>query len=344
MIQGAPIPRDDEQRLQALLDLDVLDTEPEPAFERLVRLAAQLTRAPIACLNLVDRDRVWTKAAIGIASVPVARTHAFCAHAILGSGVMEVEDTAGDERFTRHPWVAGLPFVRSYAAAPLVVGRHHAVGTLCVLDTVPRPVLAGDERQALLDLAAATSETLAARRERKELAGARREIERLTTHDGLTGVLNRRGLTDRLSAALALARRSGATVTVTLLDLDGFRDVNERFGHALGDEALRVVAHRLREAVREHDLVARTGGDEFAVVLQATEEAAAVVVAARLLADLARVHLVAGLRLELRASAGVATFPRDAEDLTGLLWAADVALARARAAGGGAMAYVPEAG
>ena len=344
MSQGAPIPRDDDQRLRALVALAVLDTAPEPAFDRLVRLAARLTGAPIACLTFVDRDRTWTKAAVGIEPTDVARADAFCAHAILGASVMEVEDAASDERFTEHPWVAGAPFVRFYAAAPLGVGRGHAVGTLCVLDTVPRPAFGLEEREALLDLAATTVEALSARREQGELAAARSEIERLTTHDAMTGVLNRRGLTERLTMALALARRSATTVTVTLLDLDGFRDVNERFGHALGDEALRVVAHRLREAVRDHDLVARTGGDEFAVVLQATDEASAVIVAARLLADLARVHRVGGFRLELRASAGVATFPRDAEDLTGLLWAADVALARARSAGGGAMAYVPEPG
>ena len=344
MSQDAPIPRDDDQRLRALGELGVLDTAPEPAFDRLVRLAALVTRAPIACLTFVDRDRTWIKAAIGIEPTEVARVQAFCAHAILGAGVMEVEDAAHDGRFTDHPWVAGEPYVRFYAAAPLVVGRGHAVGTLCVLDTVPRPIFDAGERDALVDLAAAAVEALTSRRERSELVEARTEVERLTTHDGLTGVLNRRGLTEGLTTALALARRSGATVTVTLLDLDGFRDVNERFGHALGDEALRVVAHRLREAVRDHDLVARTGGDEFAVVLQATDEASAVIVAARLLADLARVHRVGGFRLELRASAGVATFPRDAEDLTGLLWAADVALARARSAGGGAMAYVPEPG
>jgi diguanylate cyclase len=342
MSRGAPIPRDDDQRLRALAELAVLDTAPEPTFDRLVRLAARSTRAPIACLAFVDRDRVWIKAAVGIEPGDLPRAEAFCAHAILGSGVMEVEDATGDDRFTDHPWVAGEPFVRFYAAAPLVVGRGHAVGTLCVLDTVPRPAFGPEEREALLDLAATTVEALAARRERRELDAARAELLRLTTHDALTGVLNRRGLAERLSMALALARRSATTVTVTLLDLDDFRDVNERFGHALGDEALRVVAHRLREAVRDHDLVARTGGDEFAVVLQATEEAAAVVVAARLLADLAGVHVVQGYRVELRASAGVATFPRDAEDLTGLLWAADVALERARAAGGGAMAYVPE--
>jgi diguanylate cyclase len=341
MNQGAPVPRDDEQRLRALAELGLPDPVQRPVLERFVRLAAQLTRTPIACISFVDRRTVWTAAAHGVAPIVVERAHAFGAHAILGVGVMEVEDAAGDPRFVGHPWVADAPYVRYCAAVPLVVAGH-AVGTLAVLDTVARPPMAAAGRATLLDLAAVVEEALAGWRGRRELAAAQAEIERLATHDVLTGVLNRRGLTERLATALSLARRSGATLTVTLLDLDGFGDLNERFGFAVGDEVLRVVARRLLGAVRDHDLVARTGHDEFAVVLQATDEASAVIVAARLLADLARVHRVGGFPLELRASAGVATFPRDAEDLTGLLRATDVALARARSAGGGAMAYVPD--
>jgi diguanylate cyclase (GGDEF)-like protein len=336
--QGAPVPRDDEQRLRAVAELGLADAAQRPGLERLARLAAQLAGTPIACVAIVERQTVWTAATHGVAPVVVERTNAFGAHAILATGLWEVEDAARDRRFAGHPWVAGAPFVRFCAAAPLAVAGH-AVGALVVLDTVARPRLADAEREALLDLAAAAAEAWSAR---LELATARAEIERLATHDVLTGALNRRGLTERLATALSLARRSGATLTVTLLDLDDFADLNERFGLAVGDEALRAVARRLLGAVREHDLVARTGGDEFAVVLQATDEASAVIVAARLLADLARVHRIGGFALELRASAGVATFPRDAEDLTGLLRAADVALARAQAAGGGAMAYVPD--
>jgi diguanylate cyclase len=341
MNQGAPVPRDDEQRLRALSELGLPDPAQRPVLERFVRLAAQLTGTPIACISFVDRQTVWTAAAHGAAPVVVERAHAFSAHAILGVGVMEVEDASGDPRFVAHPWVAHAPYVRYCAAVPLAVAGH-AVGTLAVLDPLARPPLAVAGRTTLLDLAAVVEEALSSWRGRRELAAAHAEIERLATHDLLTGVLNRRGLTERLGSALSLARRSGATLTVTLLDLDGFGDLNERFGFAVGDEVLRVVARRLLGAVRDHDLVARTGHDEFAVVLQATDEASAVIVAARLLADLARVHRVGGFPLELRASGGVATFPRDAEDLTGLLRATDVALARAQSAGGGAMAYVPD--
>lgn len=338
MSQAAPVPRDEDQRLRALAELGLPDGARRSGLDRFARLAARLVGTPIACVSLVDRQTVWTAATHGVAPIVVERAHAFGAHAILGTGVMEVEDASADRRFAGHPWVEGAPYVRFHAAAPLVVAGH-AVGTLAVLDTVTRPPLAAGEREALLDLATMAAESLSARR---EIAAARAEIARLATHDVLTGALNHRGLTERLATALSLARRSGGTLTVTLLDLDDFANLNERFGLAVGDEALRAVARRLQSAVRDHDLVARTGGDEFAVVLQATDEASAVIVAARLLADLARVHRVGGFSLDLRASAGVATFPRDAEDLTSLLRAADVALARARAAGGGAMAYVPD--
>jgi len=342
MVLGAPVPHDDEQRLRVLVGLGVLDTAPEATFDRFVRLAAQLTGSPIACLTFVDRDRQWTKAAVGFAPGDVERRHAFCAHAILGAGVMEVEDAAADARFDAHPWVAGTPGVRFYAGAPLTFDRGRSVGTLCVLDTRVRPPLDPDARAALVDLAALCVVALEARQQSLALAFARDEVERLTLHDGATGAMNRRGLTDRLRLALALAQRTGSTVTATLIDLDDFAAVNERHGDRVGDEVLRSVARRLRDAVRETDLVGRVGADEFAVVLQATDEASAVVVAARLLAELGRPYEVAGATIELRASAGVATFPRDAEDLAGLLRAAGVALARAQRAGGGALAYVPD--
>ena len=146
--------------------------------------------------------------------------------------------------------------------------------------------------------------------------------------DELTGVANRRALQRMLGAALARARAHGLMVAVLVLDLDGFKELNDRLGHAAGDEALREMAARLRHAVRERDLVARAGGDEFVVVLPdlPLADGAAGEAAARVQAAFAEPLEMAGGRVRLAASVGMACFPVDAEDADGLLAAADRAM------------------
>lgn len=146
-------------------------------------------------------------------------------------------------------------------------------------------------------------------------------------HDHLTSLPNVRLLEDRAEQALAAARRSGGRVGLVFVDLDGFKAVNDRHGHLVGDDALRQFADRLRRLVREVDTVARYGGDEFAVLLPdvADRDAVSRVVGA-LLDAVRRPIACAGVELHLAASIGVAVSPRDGHDLTGLLKAADTAM------------------
>jgi diguanylate cyclase (GGDEF)-like protein/PAS domain S-box-containing protein len=146
--------------------------------------------------------------------------------------------------------------------------------------------------------------------------------------DDLTGVANRRALARMLSAALARARALGLSVAVLMLDLDGFKAVNDRYGHAAGDAALREVAARLRRSVRDRDMVARTGGDEFVVVLPdlARHERAALDAAARMEAAFAEPLALDGVQVSLRAAVGVACHPEDGDDVDSLLAAADRAM------------------
>jgi diguanylate cyclase (GGDEF)-like protein/PAS domain S-box-containing protein len=146
--------------------------------------------------------------------------------------------------------------------------------------------------------------------------------------DDLTGLANRRALQRMLGAALARAQAHGLAVGVLMLDLDGFKAVNDHFGHAAGDAALREVAARLRRSVRERDMVSRTGGDEFVVVLAdlASDESAAHDAAARVEAAFATPLVLEGERLHLHAAVGVACFPTDGRELEQLLAAADRAM------------------
>jgi CheY-like chemotaxis protein len=130
----APLPADEEQRLHALQDLQVLDTAPEERFDRYTRIAAGLFDVPIALVSLVDRDRQWFKSCFGLKVTETPRESAFCAHAILNREVLQVPDALQDLRFADNPLVTGPPRVRFYAGAPLAAADGSLVGTLCLID------------------------------------------------------------------------------------------------------------------------------------------------------------------------------------------------------------------
>ncbi len=135
---AAPIPPDDDRRLDALRRLLILDTPPEERFDRIVRFAASEFDAPIVLISLVDRDRQWFKASVGLEVCELDRDSSFCGHAIAQPGLFIVEDTATDARFADNPLVSGAPFIRFYVGAPLQLPAGERVGTLCVIDSRPR--------------------------------------------------------------------------------------------------------------------------------------------------------------------------------------------------------------
>ncbi len=159
---GASKPGGEPRRLQALLDLQVLDTAPEEVFDRLTRLATLILDVPIALVSLVDEDRQWFKSRVGLEATETPREHAFCAWAIHDTRVFEVADAAEDPRFADNPLVTGEPKIRFYAGAPLET-EHGALGTFCVIDRRPR-VLTDRERRLLNVLAAVARDALFTRR------------------------------------------------------------------------------------------------------------------------------------------------------------------------------------
>jgi diguanylate cyclase len=135
----AALPPDEAARLKALQQLAVLDTPAEVAFDALARAAAALCGVPIAMVSLVDADRQWFKARVGLDSLrETPREQAFCAHTILQSEVFEVTDAQADPRFAGNPLVTGQQGIRFYAGAPVTLPGGAAVGTVCVIDRVPR--------------------------------------------------------------------------------------------------------------------------------------------------------------------------------------------------------------
>ena len=125
--------------LEALRSLEVLDTAHEAEFSALVQAASLACGAPISLISLVDADRQWFKANVGLPEASeTPREVSFCAHAVLGDGLFVVPDACLDPRFADNPLVIGNPNIRFYAGAPIVVGGGHRIGTLCVIDRRPR--------------------------------------------------------------------------------------------------------------------------------------------------------------------------------------------------------------
>lgn len=152
-ILKAPIPENEAERLAALRASGLLDSPPEERFDRLTRLARQLFNVPIALVVLIDSERQWFKSRQGLDVCETSRDISICAHAILHDAILEVPDTTLDARFSSSPLVTGAPGIRYYAGAPLSHGKGLRIGTLCIIDTVPRPPLTTAQRRALRDLA-----------------------------------------------------------------------------------------------------------------------------------------------------------------------------------------------
>ncbi len=168
-----PVPKNEKQRLKVLWQYDVLDTVPEEVFDDLTELAARICGAPIALISLVDENRQWFKARVGVRQTETARDISFCAHAILQEDLFIIPDATLDPRFAKSPLVTSDPKIRFYAGAPLVTPDGYALGTLCVIDRMPRQ-LTPDQCQALRVLARHVVTQLELRRHARELATARR--------------------------------------------------------------------------------------------------------------------------------------------------------------------------
>jgi PAS domain S-box-containing protein len=178
-VAGTPMPVDEPGRIHALRGTGVLDTPREPFYDDIAERAAIICRTPVALISLVDEDRQWYKASVGIDCSQTARSASFCAYAVCGDGLFEVSDAHDDPRFAQHPLVAVDGGIRFYAGVPLETWDGFKLGTLCVIDHDARE-LDSRQRQALIELAASAAVALDARRTEAEVRALRIETQRVS--------------------------------------------------------------------------------------------------------------------------------------------------------------------
>ena len=181
-MNSAPLPNNEKERLAALAALEVLDSSPEAEFDALVQIASSICGTPISLISLIDAERQWFKANVGLPGVSqTQRDIAFCAHTILGNDLMEVSDALADPRFVDNPLVVSRPDIRFYAGAPIVLSDGHRVGTLCVIDHQPKK-LDDQQRATLKNLALAAAAALEGRRATRGYKQALNELQQSEAH------------------------------------------------------------------------------------------------------------------------------------------------------------------
>jgi diguanylate cyclase (GGDEF)-like protein/PAS domain S-box-containing protein len=465
----------DQARLRELWTRELLDSQPEPDCEEVVRLAASLFGTPIGLVTLLDERQQWFRASAQLKMRETPREVAFCAHTIRAGGLFVIKDALMDMRFGTNPLVMMEPAIRFYAGVPLYTADGQALGTLSVIDMTPRILSAEQEhvldvlgRQVsarlelrmkrhaldaalkekekaesglkaseelfrafmnaspflsyikdaagrllfynrafaqrfgvseyawlgrtdeqlwsrkltksvrthdlevmaggrmveteehirgsdgtisslrsfkfpchdsagnvlLAGVAVDVSEEVAHKAEleryHRELEEANDQLRRLAVTDELTGLRNRRAFEERLVMEFSMARRRRRELSVLLIDVDDFKMINDRFGHAAGDEVLRRLGMVLRTTVRLPDLPARYGGEEFVVLLPESGEESAMGLARRLMD---RVAAEEWDNEPLTVSIGMASMNTSLENGYQLVELADDALYAAKRAG-----------
>lgn len=460
----------EQKRLDAVRYLEILDTAAESDFDDLVKLAAMIFEVPISTVTILDEDRQWFKAALGLPVKQTPREISFCTHAIEQTEPMVIADTAQDPRFAQSPLVKQAPNLGFYAGVPLRTSDDLAIGTFCIMDQKPRQLTAREldilkilanqatklldlrlERNKYRDLVAEkelvnralieteqrwkfalegvgdgvwdwdinsekvvfsktwyqmlgytenelaehkdtwlslihkddiekavqtlnnyiskkTSEYLLEHRllckdqsykwvltrgmvvewnsdgSPKRMVGTHTDINerkqsedaiwRQANFDSLTGLPNRRMFFDRLKEEIKKSARKKNLFALMFIDLDGFKEVNDQFGHQAGDELLKAVAHKISGCIRTSDTFARLGGDEFTIILSNIEHTDACNLVAKKILKLINTPFELSLgKVTISASIGISVYPQDGATSDKLISVADSAMYDAKAQG-----------
>ncbi|WP_181299032.1 sensor domain-containing diguanylate cyclase [Pseudomonas sp. Q2-TVG4-2] len=314
--------------------LNLLDTAGDVYLDTLVRVAQTAFGVETVLISLIDRDRQWFKARQGIDISETPRDISFCSHTILQPDSLIVPDALDDPRFSDNPLVTAAPRVRLYAGHPIVINGF-PIGSLCLLH--PRPRQLSDAEQAMLrDLATLAEGYVIQRLQNTHIRTLYEALdaERLRAMtDPLTRTWNREGLEYLAPVLLSEAGASNMQLGVLCCDLDHFKAINDRYGHAIGDQVLVQAALRLKAVLRADDLLIRLGGEEFGVLLLVNQTDELEILAERVRLALLDKPMTCGSdAISITVSVGAA-IKRDEELIEGTFSRADQAMYRAKTNG-----------
>lgn len=310
---------EDPARLATIDRYEVLDTQPEPQFDRIARLVCNVFDLPMGVVSIIDAHRQWYKASAGMKVREAYAPDTICRHTLVDGKTIIVPNALDDIRFSQSPLVQGEPHIRFCASVPMKADDGNFIGTVCGLDNKPRHLT---ERQIQIfeDIAQIAMDAL--------------EMRRLASTDALTGALTRRAFLEVADKAMLRAKRYRQDMVCIILDIDHFKSINDKWGHAAGDEVLRTVSAVCRSNLREVDHFCRIGGEEFVILLEQANPQSAIVVAEKLRVKLEQTPIRLGARdINVTASFGAAQTSTTGFDLGALMGAADAQLYEAKKAG-----------
>jgi len=335
-------------RLTELYSHDIFRTPLEARFDRLTRLARASLGVPVVAITVRSGDRLWFKSVVGWEVRELQLADSLSERTLARTQPVVIEDTLLDSELARHPLVVKHPKFRFYAGQALTDHRGLAVGTFDLYDLKPH-VLKKTDLQIMDDLVQLARKELlttdfgdAQAQLVKKLSSARREA----LMDPLTATWNRRAADDLLKTAIENADRDKVALGVCVIDVDKFKQINDTHGHPVGDLALRRVARCLTGSVRDGDIVCRTGGDEFLIIMPRVGPNEAEIVAARVRQNVADTPLrirESNKQVQVSISTGIAVRrPGETTPAKDLVEAADRALYHAKEARDNARAFAHE--
>jgi diguanylate cyclase (GGDEF)-like protein len=303
----------DEQpaRIAALRRYDVSDVAADPSLDKIAVILRTVLRTPMVAISLIHASRNWVRSSLGMSPSDSDGAFDFCRRTIEGQTCFRAPNAAEDPDFAANPLVRGASGVRSYLGAPLVSPDGHIVGALSVFDTSPR--IFTPEEEALL-------------REFAALIVAQFELRQIASRDSLTGALSRRAIEEAADRELARHRRQGAASALAIFDLDHFKTVNDRYGHAVGDAVLQSSVAAACDVLRDSDSLGRIGGEEFCVLITGAGPIAAMRTIERIRAAISGARVPNRPEIRITASFGAARCSREFDTARDWIAAADASL------------------
>ncbi|MEH6564344.1 MAG: GGDEF and EAL domain-containing protein [Halopseudomonas sp.] len=299
--EGPPAPVNEPQRLSRIQELCLLESTPDPVFERVVELAARTFKVPIALISILDENRQYFRASFGLPVRETPRRDSFCAYAILADEPFQIPDATSDPRFANNPLVTGDPNIRFYAGVPLTTADGLGLGSVCIIDTKPRPVLDEHELALLRHIAELVMQRIL-------------DLRQVAFVDQSTGLFNRVMLEQKIRSIVSTGK--GCTVAaVDVIAPHFLNDIVKALGYSFSNELILAMKNRLQALLPRGCSLYKISPTRFAFLLNEDQAEDGPSLYQRILDDLAMPVNSKGIPIQTQAGIGVLPIKHDqAED------------------------------